>query len=86
MSGALPPVPSAHDMAASSAVASAHGRGLVRAVLTVLAVHCTARDKDAGVRAQRSWHHAAPLQVHGLSHSLATTKVTSAGAVSTSRM
>ena len=37
MSGELPSLPSAHDMAASSAGARAHGRGLARAVLTVLA-------------------------------------------------
>ncbi len=34
MSGAFPSLPSAHDMAASSAGAGAHGRGLARVVLT----------------------------------------------------
>ncbi len=38
MSGALPSLPSAHDMAASSVGAGAHGRGLARAVLTMLTV------------------------------------------------
>jgi hypothetical protein len=37
-------------MAASSAVAGAHGRSLARVVVTVHS-SCTARDKDAGVRA-----------------------------------
>jgi hypothetical protein len=35
MSGELPFQPSSHDMAAASAVARAHGRGLARAVLTI---------------------------------------------------
>jgi hypothetical protein len=38
MSGGLPSEPRLHDMAATSAVAGAHGRGLARAVLTVSAV------------------------------------------------
>jgi hypothetical protein len=38
MSGVLPSLPSAHDVAASSAGASAHGRGPARAVRTRLAV------------------------------------------------
>jgi hypothetical protein len=49
MSGALQSAPSAHDMAASSAGAGAHGRGLARA-MPHLSRRCSARDKDAGVR------------------------------------
>jgi len=52
MSGALSSLQSAHDMAASSAVAGAHGRGLARAELTVLAV-AAPRVKGRG-RARRS--------------------------------
>ena len=55
MSGELPSLTSSHDMAASSAGARAHGRGLARAVLTV-SPSCTARERTraCALRAQPS--------------------------------
>lgn len=52
VSGAFPSVPCALGMAASSAGAGAHGRGLTRAVPTILAALHRAL-KDAGVRGQQ---------------------------------